>query len=209
MLNRACVGAGLTGEFVDIEKGRIRQGVVLEVAPQVFDRIELGCVRRQVDGTDMGLRGEERLDDAGTVSLQPIPDQDPGRIELAVELAQEATDRMGVEIGVGVEPEIQRHRIARGRHTQRADDGNLLVRPCSLLENGRDAARMPGTSHQRRHQQARFVDEYKMSLQARGVFFTRGQSVLAQRLMAASSRSTARRVGFCGLHPMPRSKRPM
>lgn len=203
------MGAGLIGEFVDIEEWRIGQGVVLEVAPQVFDRIELGCVRRQINGSDMGLRGDERLDDAGTVGLQPIPDEDPGGVKLAVELAQESADRNGVEIGVGVEPKVQLHRIARGRHTQCADDGDLLMRPGPLLEHGRNAARMPGAPHQRRHQQARFVDEDEIGFQPRGVFFTRDQSVLVHRLMAASSRSTARLVGFCGLHPMPRSRRPM
>lgn len=209
MLHRARVGAGLIGEFVDIEERRIGQGIVLEVAPQVFDRIELGCIGRQEDGSDMGVGSQEGLDDAGTVCLQPIPDQDPWRVQLTVELAEERADGDGVEIGMRVEPEIKLHSIARWRHTQRGNDRDLLVRPRTLFEDRCDAARMPGTSYQRRHQQARFVDEHEISSQARGVFFTRGQSLLAHRLIAASSRSTARRVGFCGLHPMPRSSRPM
>ena len=34
-----------------------------------------------------------------------------------------------------------------------------------------------------------------------GIMFTRGQSDLTQVAMAVSSRSMARRVGFCGLQP--------
>ena len=209
VLHRAGVGAGLIGEFVDIKERRIGQGIVLEVSPEVFDRIELGCIGRQVFGSDMGLGREEHLDNAGAVRLQPIPDQDPGRAELTVELAEERADGDGVEIGMWMESEIKLHSIARGRHTEGGNDRDLLVRPSPLLEDGRDAARMPGPSYQRRHQKARLVDEDEIGAQARGVFFTRGQSVLAHCLMAASSRSTARRVGFCGLHPMPRSSRPM
>lgn len=200
--------AGLIGEFVDIEEWCVGQRVGLEIAPKVLDRIELRGVRRQELGSDIGLRSEERLHDASTVSLQPIPDQDPGRVQLPIELAEKVADGDGIEIGMPVKSEVQLHPIARRRHAQRGNGRDLLVRARTLLEDGCDAARMPGPPHQRRHQQAGLVDEDQPGSQARGVFFTRGQSLLTHCLIAVSSRSTARRVGFWGLHPMPCSSRP-
>lgn len=209
MLDGAGVRTSLISELIDIEERRIGQRIVLEIGPKVFDRIELGCVGREILGSDMRLGSEEGLHDAGTVRLQPIPDQDPGSGQLSIELPKEAANPEGIDVGMRMESKVKQHIIARGRHRQRGDGRDLLMRPRALLEDGRDALRMPGASDQRRHQKTRLVDEDEMGAQARGVFFTRGQSLLTHCLIAASSRSTARRVGFCGLQPMPRSSRPM
>lgn len=209
MLNGAGVITGLISELIDVEERRVGQRVLLEISPNVFDWIELGRIRREVLRSDMGLGTEERLDDAGAVRLEPIPDQDPGRGQLPVELPKEAADTEGIDVGVRMESKVQLHPIARRRHRQRRDGRDLLMRARSLLEHRRDPARMPGAPHQGRHHEARLVDEDQMGSQARGVFFTRGQSVLTHCLIAASSRSIARRVGFCALKPMPRSSRPM
>jgi hypothetical protein len=47
-----------------------------------------------------------------------------------------------------------------------------------------------------------------MRFPARCVFFTCGQRVRFQRSMRSSSRSNARRSGFCGLNPSWCSSRP-
>lgn len=188
MLKRAGMGSGLIGEFVDIEERRVRQRVGLEPGPQVFERIEFGGIRRQELGPDIGLRSEERLHDASPVRLPAIPDQDPRCIPLPIELAE---------------------KVADGRQAQCGNGRDFLIRARPLLEHGRDAARMPGAPYQRRHQQTGFVDEDEPGPPARGVFFTRGQSVLPHCFIAVSSRSMARRVVFCGLQPMLCSSRPM
>ena len=54
----------------------------------------------------------------------------------------------------------------------------------------------PRAAHQWRHEHPGFVEENDGRSQARGVFFTRGQSCSIQARMRSSSRSTARRVGF-------------
>lgn len=209
MLNGARASARVLGERVDVEVRGIGERVRFQIAPQVLDRIELRGIGRQIDGADVRLRGQKRLDDAGPVRLQPIPDQHPGRGQLPIELSKEGPDAERVDVGMGMKSEVQLHPIARGRDTHRGDRGDLLMGARALLEHRRDAARMPGAPDQRRHQQARFVDEDEIRSQARGVFFTRGQSVLTQRRISASSRSTARRVGFCGLQPRPRNRRPI
>ena len=52
------------------------------------------------------------------------------------------------------------------------------------------------------------IDEDDRRTAAAGVFFTRRQVSWTQRRMAASSRSTAWRVGSCGLQPNSCSSRP-
>lgn len=52
-----------------------------------------------------------------------------------------------------------------------------------------------------RHQEAGFVYEDDRRPATCGVFFTEGQSSRTQRRISRSSRSAARRAGFCGLQP--------
>ena len=85
----------------------------------------------------------------------------------------------------------------------------ILMRTGTLVENRGVAAGRPAAPHQGGHQQPRFVDKHRPCPQARSVFFTRGQASLAQRWMACSSRSMARRAGFCGFQPKLCSKRPI
>ena len=60
----------------------------------------------------------------------------------------------------------------------------------------------PGSADQRRQQEAALVDKDDVGLQSAGFFKMSGHSTRTQRRMAFSSRSRARRSGFCGLHPM-------
>ena len=78
-----------------------------------------------------------------------------------------------------------------------------------MPEQGRLAAGCPGPPHKRHHQEAAFVEKDESGAYPGGVFFTRGQSALTQRWMAASSRSMARRCGFWGLQPRECKTRPL
>jgi len=144
----------------------------------------------------------------GAVSRQSIPDEDGRRTQLPVELAQKLDDECRIDVS-RVQPEKQMHGVAFRRDAQCPDDGDLLVQAGALSKHGRAAARTPAAAHERRHQQTGFVDEHQPGFQVRSVFFTRAQSTFTQRRMAFSSRSTARRVGFCGLQPNPLSSLPI
>ena len=143
------------------------------------------------------------------MGLEPVPDDDEGCCELTIQLGQKRHRARGIDIGIRVQAKVQVYRVPARRHAQRTDDAEFLMRMGPLVQDWRLPTRRPGPAHQRRHQQSRFVDEDQPGLQARGVFFTRGQSVLTQFAIACSSRSTARRIGFCGLHPMACIKRPI
>lgn len=200
---------GSIGECNDVRTGAIRERVVLEVSPDVFDGVEFRGVRRQEDRADATGVAHEILDHLGAVGVEPVPDENHrSGMELAAELPQKRHDPWCVDIVVGVEPEIQLHVVAGGGHAQSGDGGDFLMVSSALVENRGLPPGTPTAPHQGRHEKAGFVEENEVGLQACGVFFTRGQSCLTHRWMCASSRSTARRAGFCGLKPSPCNKRP-
>ena len=208
MLQRSGMGTGHVGEFVDIGYRKIRKGVRLEVSPQVFDRVQLRRVGRKEDAAHMRMGDQEIAHDNGAMGLQIVPDHHEGRTELAIQLREERRGAPCVDIGVAVQAEVQAHPVPLGCDAQRTDHADFAMRASALANNGRFPARRPATPDQRRHQKRGFVDEDQPGFQARGVFFTRGQSDLTQVAIAVSSRSRARRAGFCGLQPKVRIKRP-
>lgn len=78
-----------------------------------------------------------------------------------------------------------------------------------LIKDRSLPSRCPGATHQRCQEQSALVEEDQVSVQPPRFFLMRGQSAFAQRRMACSSRSRARRSGFWGLQPIARSNRPM
>lgn len=208
MLHGSTGSTCAVGEDVEIQAGEIGERVELEIAPQVFDRIEFRRVRWEQFRSQARVLADKGLYRTGAVRRQSIPDQDGRRTQVPIELAQKLNDERRIDVG-RVQPEIEMHGVAGRRDTQCPDDGDFLVQAGALVKHGRAAARTPAAAHQRRHQQAGFVDEHQPGFQARSVFFTRGQSTLTQRRIASSSRSAARRSGFCGLQPKPLSSRPI
>jgi len=54
----------------------VRQWIVFEITPGVFDGIEFRGIRRQQDGVDGAGVVHELLDEPGTMGLEPVPDED-------------------------------------------------------------------------------------------------------------------------------------
>ena len=96
--------------------------------------------------------------------------------------------------------------VVRAGSTARRADREPIV-ALGVAEDRRLAPRRPGAPYGRREHEARFVGEDEMGLQPESPLFTRGQRVRFQRAMAASSRSRARRSGFCGPQPLRASSR--
>jgi len=142
------------------------------------------------------------------MSPQPVPDQDQRGTDLPAQLAQEVEDLGCGDIGLGMEAEVQVDLIAAWGHTQSGDDGEPLVAARALGQKRSMAAGRPTSSDKGGHPKAGFVQENEAGSQAGGFFLTRGHSCLTQRWTSASSRSTARRCGFCGLQPRSRRRRP-
>lgn len=81
-----------------------------------------------------------------------------------------------------------------------ADAGQSF--PVERFANHRGTpTRGPSGTNRRALRKARFIQKDEPSVQAQGVFFTRGQWCRIQRAIASSSRSFARRAGRCRLQP--------
>ena len=203
---------GLTrigGERRQIQRRAIGQGIGLGVTPDILDRVQFWGVRRKQDGAHGGCGVEIAGHGPTAVCFESIPNEQDGSIELFDELAQKTNEEVAVDVGVGMQPEIAAHAITPGRDGECANRGDLSMRASALMQQRRLPPRGPGSTHQGRHEKARFVEKNQGRLQARSVFFTRGHSSLIQRRISVSSRSTARRSGFCGLHPSRCSNRPI
>lgn len=139
---------------------------------------------------------------------QPIPHQDDRCLQCALKLMQEGDQDWGCDVGMGVEPKEEAYSVAPGMDRKRCNNADLLMRAGTLSQCGRLSTAAPAAPQQWRHQKACFVEKNKARPQARGVFFTRGQRSLIHCLMVCSSRSMARRCGFCGLQPRLCRSRP-
>ncbi len=195
-------------EFREFGGRKVGQRVGLGVAPDQLDGIEFWGVRRQQVGPHTAASGKPGADRAPVVGLQPIPDKFDRCAHGARQRLYKGEDRRAVVIGIGQKTEIRAHPTPAWRNHECADYRDLAPRAAPLHQHRGLSTGRPGATYERRHQEARFVDEDEGRVPMRGVFFTRGQSSLIQRAMAASSRSTARRVGFCGLQPRAWSTRP-
>lgn len=205
-LDRARGGARTACEAGQIEGGIVGERIGFEVRPEILDRVELRGVGRQVFEVRR-VRRDTFVDELTEVRLEAIPDEHHRCAQLMLQVLEEIHDPHGVDVGIGQKPEVQGDPIARGRDAQRGDGGDLLMATGALPEHRGVTAQTPGAPYQRGHQQARFVEKDQRRSQARSVFFTRGQSCSIQARMRSSSRSTARRVGFCGENPRPCSRR--
>jgi hypothetical protein len=136
-----------------------------------------------------------------------VPDDQQIPPQLPQQLTEKIEGPIGVDVPVRVQAEVQVKLVASRRHHQRSNTRDLLVRAAPLLENRGVATRGPGPANQRSHQKAGFVHENQVRPQPAGFFLMRGHSFLIQRRISRSLRSTARRSGFCGLHPRARNKR--
>lgn len=205
-LSAACGAAGAMREELKIDDGIVGERIGLQPGPQIFDGVELGGVGRQV--FQVRRMGWHAFINARTlVSGEAVPDEHDGGTQLPLKVFEEVHGALGIDVGVRVQSKVQREALACGRDAQRGDDGDLLIAAPPLSQERWVAAQAPGAAHQRGHEHAGFVDEDDRGAQARGVFFTRGQSCSIQARMRSSSRSIARRVGFCGEKPRPWSMR--
>jgi hypothetical protein len=191
---------------VKIDDGVVGERIGLEIGPEVFDRVELWGVRREV--FQMCRAGQDALvEEFAFVGLEAIPDKHDRSSQLPLQMFEEIHGALGGDVGVWMQPKIQSDPVSCWQDAQRGDGGHFLMAAAALPQYGSLATHAPGAPHHRRHEHPRFVEEDDRCLQARGVFFTRGQSCSIQARMRCSSRSTARRVGFWGVKPRPCSRR--
>ena len=203
------VPSGQTGQFRCILRRMVGQRIGLEPTPSVLHGVEfwrIGWQPLQMESTVTQYKGPDL---GGPMRLQAIPDQQYVTSHLPAQLAEEGPHLGGIYIGRRIQPPAQPHAATPRTDNQGGDHGDFLVVAGALDQDRRLPAGTPRTAHQRRHQQAAFVQEHQRSVQPSGFFLIRRQSTLTQYWMSGSSRSRARRAGRCGLQPMERSNRPM
>ncbi len=180
----------------------VRQRIGFAVAPNQLDWVQFGRVGRQQIGVDGAAVPNQPCGDGfADVRLQSVPDHDDWAAQVSPQLAEEGENCGAVKIGIGQQTEVCAHAAATGRDRQSANHADLAARAAALHEHRCLATPRPSAAHQGCHQEAGFVDEDDGGAAAGGVFFTRGHWSLTQRRIASSSRSRARRSGFCGLQP--------
>ena len=200
---------GQSGQFRCILRRVIGQRIGLEPTPAVLHGVEfwrIGWQPLQMESPVTQCKGSDLR---RPMRLQAIPDQQHVTPHLPTQLAEERPHLGGIYIGGGMQPPAQPDAATPGADNQGGDHGDLLVVAGALHQCGRLPAGTPCTAHQRRHQQAAFVQEHQRGVQPAGFFLIRGQSTLTQYWISGSSRSRARRAGRCGLQPIARSNRPM
>jgi len=198
--------ARLASEAGQIEGRIVGEPIGFEVGPQVLNRVEFGGIGREVLKVRRAGR-DAFIDQLTQMSSETIPDQHHGAAQLALQMLEEVHDAHGVDVVVGEHAKVQCQPIAGRSDAQRRDCRDFLMSARALTQHRGVSEQAPGATHQRGHQQARFVQKDDCGSQAGSVFFTRGQSCSIQARMRCSSRSTARPVGFWGEKPRPCSKR--
>ena len=187
------MAAGSRRELLEIEESQIRQRVALQIAPDVLDRVELGRIGRKELGRELAVRGEEVLDEVRAVSIEPVPDENDGRVDLGEELPEKVDDTLRVDVGVRMEAKVETDVASIGGHAQRPDDGHLAMGAPQWRSNGVS----PRGFHVRRMSGAIIRPLSSMNASQacrRHAFFSiRGQSSRTHPRMRSSLRSRARR----------------
>ena len=192
---------------LQFHRGEVGHWVHLQVTPQSFHRIEFRRIRGKEEAVGIRPGLQKPLNHSGTVRKESVPYQNNRAFDLSAQVPEKVLHRPGADVGIRMQPEIEADSISLRIYAQSSDDRNFSVGTSTLVENRRFSGRRPTSFHQGRHQKTAFVYENQTSIQAADFFLMRSQSVLSHCLIAFSFRSTARRVGRCGLQPNEWSKR--
>ena len=146
-----------------------------------------------------GMSLEEALERFPLVRGRIVQQHNDRSPEMPQQLTQESTDLLLPDV-VKKEEIVEAQVMPPRAHRNSGNDGDLVAPSLAMAKNGSLALRSPGSDHVGDQEEARFIGKDDVRTQPRSVFFIRGQSFRFQRGMAFSSRSSARRSGFCGLH---------
>lgn len=183
----------------------VREGVV-QIVPHELVGIEVGGVSGKPLDSEPEMPLEEGLDLGTIVDGPSVPQQDDGTGDMAQEMLEEPDDLLHGEVFL-VELHVQSHPAPTRRHRERGDDRDLI--PLVVVTQDRSLPdRGPGLPQIGDEEETALVEEGEMGAQPPGLFSTAGHLCRFQRSILTSSRSTARRSGFCQLQFMDRKSGP-
>ena len=180
-------------ESVEVPGAAVGQ-VVFGQGPNALVRIQLRGVRRETLQAQARMLAEQFIQRCAFMGRGVVQKHQHRAAQVAKQMAEEHTHFLLPDV---VEPKlvIKAEMLSLGTDGDSRDNGDSLA-PIPMTQDRSLAPRGPGLDHVGDQQEPGFVDEDEVGAQPRGVFFTRGQSFCFQRLMANSSRSSARRSGF-------------
>ncbi len=145
----------------------VGQGAI-GLGPDVFRRIELWRVGRELFHVESWMGGDPLVDFFTAMDRAPIPEQDDGSPQMPEQVLQERSDIQAGEIAT-TQPKVERHPSPLGRHGQGTDRRHpILLR--AVAHDRRAAFRGPGARHVGDEQEARFIKEDEVGTTSRGVF---------------------------------------
>lgn len=171
----------------------------LREGPHRLVRVQLRRVGRKVLEPQPWEGRAQLANGRPLVNLSPIPDHDDRAAEVTQQVPEEFADLRLADV-LAVQVEVESEPPAPGAHRDAGDDRDPVV-ALPEAQEWRLAAGGPGSADAGDEQEAAFVYEDEVGAQPRGVFFIRGQSFSFHRVMACSSRWSARLSGFCGVQP--------
>jgi len=161
---------------------------MLQMTPDVFGRIELRCIGRRLLDLDGAVQCFQVIaHESRAMRRQSVPDDQQRLADLLAEGMQELDDLRALD-GAWKQPEVETPECDAG-------NGRQLVPVEVVLQDRRLALGRIGAHTGRPFAVSRLVDEDDDPSLFRSVFFRAGQRVCFQRLIAASSRSSARPEG--------------
>ena len=183
-------------EMVEVGEAAVPQFHVLEVVPEILDRVELrGIAGEALEQESGGGAGAEELADAAAaVGGQAVPDDQQLARDLAEQVLEEP-DSAGAGDRAGLDLQVDFARLG-----QRPDDREVVAgQPAA--QDRRLAARGVGPDPAGEQAEAGLVDPDDGPPLGAGFASRAGQRSSRQAAMTASSRCVARKVGSCGVSP--------
>src|SRR6478735_1017814 len=188
--------AGGDVELVEVGRTEVGQGMTLEPCPQELDGVQVGRVRwqeRHLDGATGGV--QVLAHELAAMGPQAVPDDQQRSLQVGAQRLEELDVLLLLDRAL-----VQAEQAVRA--AQPGDDGD--VRPVEVeLDDRCLTLGRPGAHPRGPFAQTGLVDEDDQSPLALGFFLRAGQVLRCHVRTASSSRSMARRSGFCTENPRP------
>lgn len=183
----------------DVGRAHVGQFPPLDVAPPLFDGVQLGGIAGQAfDGQPVALAAHVGGHRTALVSAQPVPDQNDARAaNVPLQLAQKCDERPG-RVGAGARLKVKAGTPAIPAKGERPGHREPLPMATGMDQDGGLAAGRPRAADDGLLRDPAFVFEDEPRSLTPRVFFTAGQRRVTHCRLAGSSRSRAWRAGRCG-----------